>query len=378
MLSMPAFAQQGYTIDARLKGQGSYKLTLMYATPAGRHTDTPQVVEADHFRFSGKVDGPVIAYLFSSHPSSKHEIVKGGMFMPAPGLQFVLTNEPVTITGSAEEGFLAVVKGGSINEDLNRLKKQENPLVKRSWELRKQSTAIPRTDTVAAKALREKMQAIEKEKLELQKNFINKHPASLISMYLLSQLYNDYSLEEYEQAYKKLAPDSKNSQYGKMAAAKIESSKATALGQKAINFTKKDINGKDFSLSSLNGKYVLLDFWGSWCGPCRQSHPHLKAVYEKYRSKGLEIVGISEEKMASLAQSETAWKKAVKDDGIEWLHVLNNYGKENFDLVQKYGVTGFPTKFLLDKEGKILYKIVGAGAEGDKAVDEKLKEVFGE
>lgn len=377
-LCMPAFAQQAYTVNARVEGQGAYKLTLGYNGAGGRVMDSLQRLTDDQFRITGSVEEPVVAYLFSSHPSAKHEIVKGGMFMPAPALEFVLEQGQINITGNAAEGYMATVKGGKLNSELSKLKAEENLLVKKTWELRKQSTAVNRTDTVAQRALREKIAAAGQERLQLHKNYISAHPASFISMYLLSQLYADYTAEAYEQAFAKMAPAYKNSRYGKIVAGKIESAKATALGQKAINFTKKDINGKDFSLTSLQGKYVLLDFWGSWCGPCRQSHPHLKAVYEKYKSKGLEIVGISEEKMSSLAQSETAWKKAVKDDGIEWLHVLNNYGKENFDLVQKYGVTGFPTKFLLDKEGRILYKIVGAGDEGDKAVDEKLKEVFGE
>lgn len=378
ILCMQAAAQQGYTVDARMKGQGHYKLSLVYLTGAGRASDTPQVTGPDQFRFTGKVSEPVVAVLINSHPSARHEVSKGGMFLPGPVLEFVLTNNAITISGNAAEGYLAEVKGGPINDELNRLKIKENPITKKSWELRKQVVTLSRTDTVAAKKVRAEMDALNKQRLQLRKDFISAHPGSFVSVYLLSQLYDDYSMEDYEKAYTKLAATYKATQYGKIVAAKIESTRATALGQTAINFTKKDINGHDFSLASLKGKYVLLDFWGSWCGPCRQSHPHLKKVYEKYKSKGLEIVGISEEKMADLQKAETAWKKAVQDDGIDWVHVLNNYGKEEFDLVRKYGVAGFPTKFLLDKEGKILYKLVGAGEEGDKAIDDKLKEVFGE
>lgn len=375
---MPVFAQQAYTVNAHVKGQGAYKLTLGYNSSSGRVMDSLLREKEDHFSRKGSVPEPVIAYLFSSHPAAKHEIVKGGMFMPAPALEFVLEAGQINITGNADNGYMAAVKGGRLNAELSKLKQKENPLVQKSWELRKQSTSIKRTDTAAVSAIRQQIAAVENERLQVRKDYIAAHPASFISMYLLSQLYADYSPEAYEQAFAKMAAAYKSSQYGKVVAGKIESAKATALGQTAIHFTKKDINGHPFSLSSLKGKYVLLDFWGSWCGPCRQSHPHLKKVYERYKAKGLEIVGISEEKMADLARSEAAWKKAVKDDGIDWVHVMNNYDKETFDLVQKYGVTGFPTKFLLDREGKILYKLIGAGEEGDKALDEKLKAVFGE
>lgn len=379
LLAISTMAQQGYTIDAHIKGQEQKKLSVAYVTGAGRVMDTAQIIGPDHFRFTGKVNEPVVAYLINSHPSARFEISKGGMFMPGPSLEFVLSNQAITITGSTEEAYLAMVKGDKINEELNKLKVKENPINKKSWELRKQSVLVHRAgDTVAHKKIQAEITALSETKKQLRKDFIAQHPASFISVYLMSQMYDDYSAVDYEKAYAKLASAYKGTTYAKIVAAKIESAKATALGRTAIDFSKKDINGGNFSLASLKGKYVLLDFWGSWCGPCRQSHPHLKTVYEKYKSKGLEIVGISDEKIAELDKAETAWKKAVEQDGIQWVHVLNNYGKADFDLVQKYGVAGFPTKFLLDKEGKILYKLVGAGEEGDAAIDAKLKEVFGE
>jgi hypothetical protein len=104
----------------------------------------------------------------------------------------------------------------------------------------------------------------------------------------------------------------------------------------------------------------------------------MKALYAKYKSKGLEIVGVADEKSSDMGMNEKNWKKAIQTDGIPWVHVMNNYGKETNDLVQVYGVSGFPTKFLLDKEGKILFKLVGAGEEGDKELDAKLGELLGE
>jgi thiol-disulfide isomerase/thioredoxin len=155
---------------------------------------------------------------------------------------------------------------------------------------------------------------------------------------------------------------------------RIEGEKETSVGSQYTDFTKKDINGKDFTLSSIRGKYVLLDFWGSWCGPCRRSHPHLKEVYEKYKSKGLEIIGIAEEKNKNLDECETAWKKAVKEDGLPWIQVINNYDKEKDDLVVKYGIQAFPTKILLDKNGKIVFRVVIGNPE---KFDEELKKLIG-
>jgi thiol-disulfide isomerase/thioredoxin len=156
---------------------------------------------------------------------------------------------------------------------------------------------------------------------------------------------------------------------------KVKGALETSTGHKFSDFTKKDINGNDFTLSSIRGKYVILDFWGSWCGPCRQSHPHLKEIYSKYKAKGLEIIGIDCEKKKDLAQCEELWKKAVKEDGMTWIQVLNNYDIEKVDLPKIYGIQGFPTKILLDKEGKIFFRIMGSDPE---KLDQKLKELIGE
>ena len=156
---------------------------------------------------------------------------------------------------------------------------------------------------------------------------------------------------------------------------RVEGIRATDIGKQSVPLKKKDIHGKDVSLSTLKGKYVLLDFWGSWCGPCRQTHPHLKELYAKYKDKGFEIVGVSQESaLKSLEENRVAWKNAIEKDGIgHWVHVLNNEGIEQFDAVKAYGITAFPTKLILDKEGRIIYKQVG---EESEPLDKKLKELF--
>ncbi|MGX5820933.1 redoxin family protein [Chitinophaga lutea] len=375
---LSASAQQGYTINVTMKGQGNYKMNLLYMKDGSRVWDSLTPLGGDKFRISGQVKEPLVAYLTTSHPSGKHEVVKGGMFMPGPSLELILSNADIQITGDAEKVYLSRVSGDPLNKELAAFKKKENPLVDKNWEMSKKAMSLRRTDTAAAAAATREAKAAQADRLALRKDYIATHPGSFISMYLLSMLHEDYTPEAYQEAYAKLGSQYKTSVYGKMVSERIESTKATALGKQAIPFTKKDINGQPFSLASLKGKVVLLDFWGSWCGPCRSSHPHLKGVYEKYKGKGLEIVGIAEEKSADLSQNEAAWKKAVADDGIAWVHVMNNYNKEELNLVQKYGVTGFPTKYLLDRDGKIVYKLVGSGPESDVELDAHLKRLLGE
>jgi thiol-disulfide isomerase/thioredoxin len=128
-------------------------------------------------------------------------------------------------------------------------------------------------------------------------------------------------------------------------------------------------------VSSLKGKVVLIDFWGSWCVPCRLSHPGLKKLYEQYKDKGFEIIGISNEVNASdRADKEKAWRKAVKEDGINWLHIL--YDPALFDAVKAYDINGYPTKFLIDQNGKFVLRILGNSETLHANLAAKLSELL--
>lgn len=138
-----------------------------------------------------------------------------------------------------------------------------------------------------------------------------------------------------------------------------EAEKAVQAGKMAPDFTLKDIHGKDFSLSSLRGKYVVLDFWGSWCGWCIKGMPEMKKYYEKYKGK-FEIVGVD------CQDTEAKWKAAVEKHQLPWIHVKN----ETKNLTpEKYAVTGYPTKVLINPDGTINKIIVGEDPEFYKYLD---------
>lgn len=138
-----------------------------------------------------------------------------------------------------------------------------------------------------------------------------------------------------------------------------EAEKAVQAGKMAPDFTLKDIHGKDFSLSSLRGKYVVLDFWGSWCGWCIKGMPEMKKYYEKYKGK-FEIVGVD------CQDTEAKWKAAVEKHQLPWIHVKN----ETKDLTpEKYAVTGYPTKVLINPDGTINKIIIGEDSKFYKYLD---------
>jgi thiol-disulfide isomerase/thioredoxin len=144
----------------------------------------------------------------------------------------------------------------------------------------------------------------------------------------------------------------------------------------SLTTTKKELQGRPIQPETLKGKYVLLDFWGSWCGPCRASHPHLKELYQKYKDKGFEIIGIDQENTPNPDTCRSLWTRAVATDSLPWLQLMNNEGITAFNAVTQYDVSAFPTKILLDKEGNVLVRYVGNG-KGSEALTLKLEELLG-
>ncbi len=162
-----------------------------------------------------------------------------------------------------------------------------------------------------------------------------------------------------------LSKNARESEYGQILEGIASGWSATQKGNIAPNFEHYSNLNKPFALKNLKGKYVILDFWGSWCGPCISGMPKMKEYYEKYNDK-LEFVGIA------CNDKKENWEKAIKDNQLNWIHILNDKSKN--DISALYGVMSYPTKFILDKDGKIIGKYTGEGDDFYKKIDEIIKQ----
>lgn len=223
------------------------------------------------------------------------------------------------------------------------------------------------------------MQKARQWKNSLDKQFISSHPAALESLNVLNDMVqqelrkdwnaiDDASLKEYENLFNSLDKPLQEKEKGRHLIAGLQ----RAREKEVIPFSGTMPDGKQFDLASLKGKIFLIDFWGSWCGWCRKGHPHLKELYAKYKDKGFEIIGVSEEFGTGKQQWER-FKKAIADDGLPWPQILNDPSRQ--DIVSLYMVRSWPSKFLVDRDGRIILRV---GSDNERLLDARLKELFGE
>ena len=224
-------------------------------------------------------------------------------------------------------------------------------------------------DNILAEDLTAKYKAVETNLSVYEKDFMNSNPQSYVATLILERLVTTKAMRSSEAKliYNGFDPKIKNSVSGKKVEVIINvPSNPTAIGEVAPAFEGPTPTGELVSLVSLKGKVTIIDFWASWCRPCRIENPNLVRLYKRMHDKGLEIVGVS------LDKNQSSWARAIEDDGLSWNHVSNlKYWQDPIALL--YGVRSIPAAFVLNKDGVIVAKNL-RGAQLDAKIEELLSE----
>lgn len=341
LFSLTVSAQKSdsaFTINGTFSKMKSGKIFLSVYRDYGVLNDSAKIINGK-FSFKGHVKQPYQSVLFYKGDAGKRD-----------NMLELYTEAGVTmLTGTGDSLKDIKISGSKVNADDKVLKNMMKDVS--AWEERNSALfdeAYKNKDRHVMDSLDKVDMEVMKAKRKVVAAFVKKNPASLRSSMAIEENYGYYAeASDVEPLYNMLGANIKQTLSGKKVKKMLDTYKTVALGMKAPEINQNDTLGNSLPLSTVKAKVVMIDFWASWCGPCRRENPNIVKAYEQFHTKGLEIYGVSYDK------TDSKWRKAIVADNLTWPEVSDLKGWQNSTSDQYY-IKAIPANILLDANGKII------------------------
>ena len=329
--------QNSYRLNGTIDGLAGGDMVLLEQRIDKEYVVMDSVTTTDGtFEFTGHLAIPDVYYI--SVPGRRGKAM------------IFLENNPINLTAKADSLWKPVVTGSSVHDEYVSFQESVSGIYEKARDLYADYREADQAgDEEKVSKLEAEIDAVYDEVEEFQLKHLKENPASYIAPYIVQNLHYQKEADEIQALLDILDPALNESTLVGNIARRVELLKRVAIGMPAPEFTQNDSMGNPVSLSSFRGKYLLIDFWAAWCGPCRAENPNVVSAYQKFNEKGFEVLGVS------LDQSRDRWLKAVKDDDLTWTQVSDLKYWSN-EVAAQYGISSIPSNLLLDPDGIIIKK----------------------
>ncbi len=356
-----------FTVSGNITGLNTEFMSYSYRNAEGERVSDSVFVKDNKFTYTGKISEPTHIIFWPNVESTIKRTGRG--YYPAKSSQFAFLASPgdkIEFKGEITDFVNAYPTGTKANDELAEINSAIFPLMNQSVNTQLAINKLDENDPTI-EGLKESMAKLDAQTIQMKKDFVVANPESQAAAWYLSDMMvrSQVSQEDAISIFKSLDTDLSEYPFYEAVAQRVEGIESTKVGKVIPNFTSNaTMDGEKFDLSSLRGKYVLIDFWGTWCAPCIAEMPKVKEYQEKYADK-LVILGVNS------GDTIEKIKKFVEPKGYDWAQILAASGDQ--DLVLQLNVAGFPTKFILSPEGEILNRFVGDTEEAFEVLDKLLE-----